>query len=74
MTSPDTPITPITVDDLATTWRTLGQVAGNYFLGSQGEALLVEARRLIEIEIREQHGDQAWARVIGIDDDARGGA
>jgi hypothetical protein len=53
-------ITPVTWADLATTWRTLRTVAGNYELGSIGHASLIEACRLIEVEIRAQHGDAAW--------------
>lgn len=51
------------LDYLAITWRTLRAVAGNYVYGSRGEAQLIEARRLIGLEIREQHGDKAWERV-----------
>jgi len=51
---------PIGEDALATTWKTLTDVARNYEPGSLGEASLIEARRLIEVEVRAQHGDDAW--------------
>lgn len=54
-------IQSIDAADLMITWRTLTDVATNYELGSLGEASLIEARRLIEVEIREQYGDDAWA-------------
>jgi hypothetical protein len=50
----------ITANDLAITWCTLMAVARNYEPGSLGEAELIEARRLIEVEVRAQHGDDAW--------------
>jgi hypothetical protein len=54
------PFEPISADDLAITWRTLRTVADNYSMGSTGEAALIEARRLVEVEMRAQHGDEAW--------------
>lgn len=51
--------------DLATTWRTLLQIAHNYHLGSPGEATLIEARRLTEVEMRALYGDEAWASTTG---------
>ena len=53
-------VVEIDLDDLATAWRTLMAVSSNYKLGSQGQANLIEARRLIEVEVRVQHGDEAW--------------
>jgi len=50
----------ISAEDLTVTWRTLMSVASNYEMGSIGEASLIEARRLIEVEMRAQHGDNAW--------------
>jgi hypothetical protein len=60
MNETDEDITSIALTDLRTTWRTLMMVAGNYSAGSKGEASLIEARRLVEMEIRAQHGDAAW--------------
>lgn len=59
--------TSIELDDLAVTWRTLTRVFGNYHMGSPGEATLIEARRLVEVEIRALHGDEAWASVTNAD-------
>jgi hypothetical protein len=56
----DETITPVSANALTITWRTLMDVARNYELGSPGEAHLIDARRLIEIEMRTQHGDDAW--------------
>jgi len=47
------------VSDLTVTWWTLRAAADNYESGSPGEATLIEACRLIEIEVRAQHGDAA---------------
>lgn len=47
------------VSDLTVTWCTLRAVMDNYVGGSPGEATLVEACRLVEIEMRAQHGDAA---------------
>lgn len=52
-------IQPITLGDLATTRRTLLAMAGNYRIGSTGNSTLIDARRLVEIEVRQQHGDKA---------------
>lgn len=54
-------IEAITADDLAAAWRTLMAVARNYEAGSSGEATLIEARHLVEVEVRVQHGDSVWA-------------
>jgi hypothetical protein len=53
----------ISLDDLETTWQTLRTAAQNYHSGSEGDFALTEARRLVEVEIRSQHGDEAWKRV-----------
>jgi hypothetical protein len=60
-------IAPIALDDLTVTWRTLAAVTHNYRFASPGEATLVEARRLVEVEVRSQHGDEAWAEMTGND-------
>jgi hypothetical protein len=52
------------IADLATTWRTLTDVADNYSMTSPGWASLIEARRLIEVEIRAQHGDAVWTDLV----------
>jgi hypothetical protein len=57
------PITQIPLTELITTWRTLRKTSLEYHMGSQGEASLIEARRLIEVEIRARYGDDAWLRV-----------
>lgn len=64
MTAPDD-ITPIALADLTTTWRTLTQIIGNYKPGSAGSMTIIEARRFVEVELRSQHGDQAWTEVTG---------
>lgn len=56
--------TQISPEALTLTWVTLTAVMRNYDLLSHGWASLVEARRLIEVEVREQHGDDAWASMI----------
>ena len=65
MTTPDDEITPIPLDLLATTWTGLNAVAANYTFMGKGWEQLVMARRLVEIEIRSQHGDAAWEEVTG---------
>jgi hypothetical protein len=59
-------IETVASDDLARTWLTLTAVARNYAMGSSGEACLVEARRLIEVEMRAQHGDEVWAALTSV--------
>jgi len=51
----------VSFHELAITWKTLLSVSHNYEAGSLGEASLIEARRLIEAEVRAQHGDESWA-------------
>lgn len=63
----DEDTTEISPEALALTWVTLTAVMGNYELLSPGAASLIEARRLIEVEVREQHGDDAWASMTGGD-------
>lgn len=57
-----TPTTQISLTELITTWRTLRKTSLEYRMGSQDEASLIEARRLIEVEIRARYGDDAWFR------------
>lgn len=67
MSTPDgsDEITPIPLDDLAATWRGLNAVAENYQFMGKGWEQLIMARRLVEIEIRDQHGDRAWEEITG---------
>ena len=61
MTEPSEAIMRVSENELVTTWRTLAAVAHNYEWGSPGNLCLIEACRLIEVEIRVQHGDHIWA-------------
>lgn len=54
----------ITPEDLAITWQTLMAVARNYDIGTESQACLIEARRLVEVEVRLQHGDDAWQKML----------
>jgi len=51
---------PIGEDALTLTYLGLIAVADNYEAGSLGEASLIEAQRMVEVEMRAQHGDEAW--------------
>lgn len=64
MVSGDEDVEAVSVDDLRVAWQTLTTVMRNYEAGSLGEASLVEARRLIEVEVRMQHGDEAWGAMV----------
>ena len=63
MTEPST-ITPIALRVLTATWRGLTAVMESYEMTGEGWRTLVEARRLVEVEVREQHGDAAWSRMV----------
>jgi hypothetical protein len=51
--------------DLEVTWRTLTAMMNNYFTGGEGYSALVEARRLVEVEMREQGYETQWADLTG---------
>jgi len=50
----------IPLDQLRATWVGLTATMDWYEVGGEGWAALVEARRLVEVEIRAQHGVAAW--------------
>jgi len=54
-------VVDISAEDLTATYLGLIAIADNYEPGSLGEASLIEAQRLTEVEMRAQHGDEAWA-------------
>jgi hypothetical protein len=63
VTAPNDIVT-VAAEDLVTAWRTLHTAAQNYQLGSKGEERLIEAARLMEVELRTQHGDEVWAALM----------
>lgn len=63
MTNPEDEITPISADKLSVTWLTLTTLMDNYNAFGIGWEELLRAKRLVEIEIRSQHGDEVWAQI-----------
>jgi len=59
-----TPPTLIPIDELVATWTGLTAVMDWYETGGEGWRALVEARRLVEVEIRAQYGEAAWEREV----------
>lgn len=59
---------PIKLKNLTVTWRTLRDMRENYPPGSTGHSSLIDAARWVEIEVRAQHGDEAWTLLTKMDD------
>lgn len=59
----------VSLEDATIAWRVLLACAANWPADPRECGVLIEARRLVEMEVREQHGDEAWRQMVGDDDE-----